>query len=242
MALLGEGEAEAEVVEQLVEVARGGGRRLPLQGEEAAHGRHAVALGQFDLAEQQVGNAGEAAEAELVEFRQRLLDVPAGGAQLAESEQAAGAVEAQHRAGGVALRMALQHLAGQHQAVAQVAAEKGQQGAQVGDGLLHPLGVARHALALQLAQALDAGLGAGDAGGHHDDGGLADRQGEVVAAVFPGNLAEQVDQRVDLAVAQQVEGMPLGGGQHRVEVAGAAVQATGVARLAAYWASRVVLP
>ncbi|MNZ59392.1 hypothetical protein D3C78_774300 [compost metagenome] len=114
--------------------------------------------------------------------------------------------------------------------MAQVAAEEGQQGTQVGDGLLHPFGVARHALALQLAQALDARLDAGDAVGHHDDGGFADRQGEMVAADLAVHLdlAEQVDQRVDLAVAQQIEGVSLGGGQHRVEVAGAAVLMDGL--------------
>ncbi|MNZ59391.1 hypothetical protein D3C78_774290 [compost metagenome] len=80
MVLLGERQSQTEVVEQLVEVARGGSRRLALQGEEAAHGRLAVALGQFDLPQQQMGDVDEAAEAELVELAQCLLDIAARGA------------------------------------------------------------------------------------------------------------------------------------------------------------------
>ncbi|MNE60745.1 hypothetical protein D3C80_1559130 [compost metagenome] len=80
MVLLGERQSQTEVVEQLVEVARGGSRRLALQGEEAAHGRLAVALGQLDLPQQQMGDVDEAAEAELVELAQCLLDIAARGA------------------------------------------------------------------------------------------------------------------------------------------------------------------
>ncbi|MNZ60855.1 hypothetical protein D3C78_789310 [compost metagenome] len=213
------------MVEQLVEVTRGGGRRFSLQRQEALHSRVAVTLSQFDLPQQQVGNVGEAAETEVVELLQSLCHVEACLAKQAKVEQASGSVEAQHRAGGVALRISLQRPARQFQAMAQVAAEEREKGTQVGDGLLDPLGVARHILALK---APDACLRAGDVVGRQHDGGFADGQGEVIAAVLPGNLAEQVDQRVDLPIAQQVEGVAFGDGEHRVEVPGPAVLMDGL--------------
>ncbi|MNZ52900.1 hypothetical protein D3C78_707640 [compost metagenome] len=226
-------QALAQVAEQLVEAPRGAGWRLAVHAQEAPPGRVGAALGQFDLAEQQLEEIGVAAEAEALQLAQGPLGLAAGLVQPAEGGQAAGAVEAQHRAGRIVLGKALQGAAGDVQAVRQVAAQIGQAAAQEGDGLLHPLRMAGDALALeQSLQAADALAGVRDVVGDDDGGGLGHGQGETVAAGMPGDLAEKVDQGVDLALAQQVEGVPVDGGQHRVEVPGAAELVDGFGKVA----------
>ncbi|MNM88283.1 hypothetical protein D3C81_1004930 [compost metagenome] len=89
---------------------------------------------------------------------------------------------------------------------------------------MHTLRASRRYLApaYQAVQIAQAGAGTGEIVGDHHRAGFGDRQGEVVCGILAREIGEEVDDGVDLALAQQVETVPLDGGQQAVEVTGAA--------------------
>lgn len=61
--------------------------------------------------------------------------------------------------------------------------------------------------------------GLGDIVGDHHRGGLGHRQGEAVVASVASDLVEHIDQGVDLALAQQLETVPVDDVEHGIQVA-----------------------
>ncbi|MNE27394.1 hypothetical protein D3C80_1208020 [compost metagenome] len=85
----------------------------------------------------------------------------------------------------------------------EIAAQAGQAAAHEGQGLVHPFRSTGQILAPQQAlQSHQAIAGARHVVGHDDRGGVGDRQGEMVV---DAQVAEETDNGVHLAFAQQVE-------------------------------------
>ncbi|MNZ35554.1 hypothetical protein D3C78_529550 [compost metagenome] len=228
-------QALSQMREQFVEAPRGAGRRLAVHIEEALPGRCAAPLGQLDLAEQQLREVGVAAEAKAPQLAEGQFGLATGLFQASEGGQATGAFEMQHRAGRVVLGIAPQGTSGHVHAVRQVTAQIGQPAAQEGDGLPHPLRMARVALASEQPLQAPEALGRlRDVVGHDHGGRFGDGQGEAVAAGMSGDFAEKIHQGVDLALAQQVEGVPVDDAQHGVQIPGATELVDGLGKVAAF--------
>ncbi|MNO76401.1 hypothetical protein D3C76_674730 [compost metagenome] len=183
-----------------------------------------LALGQFDQAQQHMQDVGVATEAQCLQLAHGLLAFVACQLQLAEGEQAAGAVELQHRCRCVGLRVALQSAVDQAQAVSEIAAEHGQAAAQEGQGLVYPFRMAlRYFVAFQQPpQLLQAAPCAGDVVGDDHRAGIGHGQGEMVGTIVPGHIGEEVDDGIDPTFAQQVETVALDGCEQGIEVLGSA--------------------
>ncbi|MDT4812462.1 hypothetical protein FQZ97_454240 [compost metagenome] len=216
-------QALAEVLVQIVEAGRGAGRHRLVEAEEALVGLWQLAARQFDLPQQQVQAVGVAAKAQGFQHGQGLAGIDLGFRQATQGEQAAGAIEQQHGTGRVALRVALQRAVDQVDAVHQIAAEHRQAAAQEPQRLLRALRAVRAdvRLAQQALQAQQADLCASDVVGGDHRAGFGDRQGVVIGALA-WHAGEEVDDGVDLALAQQVETVPFDRGEQFVVGARAA--------------------
>ena len=212
----------ANVEEQVVEGVGSGCRVVLQHAHQASVSLQGIAASKVDLGQQQVQVVGVAAEGELGQLFQCLMGRLLGAIQIAERQQAAGAVVEQHSAGGATLGPVPHAAVGQTQTMPVVAAQYGKSAAQKGNGLEQTLGaiggylrLTHQALQEQQAVARTLDIIGGDYGAR-----FGDRQCQVIG-VTVGQVHQEVDDGVDLALAQQVKTVLFDLGQQAVVIAAA---------------------